>query len=131
MINLQDQVKTNTKNTISKVQLSVRSFFVSMSLAVLLAIVIVFGFSSGDSWAITSTQFVTQPQIRIATVYQDEPLINRAQAAQKDVEGQVQEAIGKVTGNRKDQVMGRAKQVESRVMNAIEDVKDQFRDILH
>jgi len=131
MINLQDQVKTNTKNTISKVQLSVRSFFVSMSLAVLLAIVIVFGFSSGDSWAITSTQFVTQPQIRIATVYQDEPLINRAQAAQKDVEGQVQEAIGKVTGNRKDQVMGRAKQVESQVMNAIEDVKDQFRDILH
>jgi uncharacterized protein YjbJ (UPF0337 family) len=64
-------------------------------------------------------------------VYQNEPLINRAQAAQKDVEGQVQEAIGKVTGNRKDQVMGRAKQVESRVMNAIEDVKDQFRDILH
>ncbi len=131
MINLQDQVKINTKNTISKVQLSVRSFSVSMSLAVLLAIVIVFGFSSGDSWAITSTQVVTQPQIRIATVYQDEPLINRAQAAQKDVEGQVQEAIGKVTGNRKDQVMGRAKQVESQVMNAIEDVKDQFRDILH
>jgi len=131
MINLQDQVKTNTKNTIGKVQLSVRSFFVSMSLAVLLAIVIVFGFSSGDSWAITSTQLVTQPQIQIATVYQNEPLINRAQAAQKDVEGQVQEAIGKVTGNRKDQVMGRAKQVESRVMNAIEDVKDQFRDILH
>jgi uncharacterized protein YjbJ (UPF0337 family) len=131
MINLQDQVKTNIKNTIGKVQLSVRSFFVSMSLAVLLAIVIVFGFSSGDSWAITSTQLVTQPQIQIATVYQNEPLINRAQAAQKDVEGQVQEAIGKVTGNRKDQVMGRAKQVESRVMNAIEDVKDQFRDILH
>jgi len=131
MINLQDQVKTNTKNTIGKVQLSVRSFFVSMTLAVLLATVIVFGFSSGDSWAITSTQLVTQPQIRIATVYQNEPLINRAQAAQKDVEGQVQEAIGKITGNRKDQVMGRAKQVESRVMNAIEDVKDQFRDILH
>jgi uncharacterized protein YjbJ (UPF0337 family) len=131
MINLQDQVKRNTKNTIGKVQLSVRSFFVSMNLAGLLAIVIVFGFSSGDSWAITSTQLVTQPQIRIATVYQNEPLINRVQAAQKDVEGEVQEGIGKVTGNRKDQIMGIAKQVESRVMNAIEDVKDQFRDILH
>jgi len=130
MIDLQDQVKINTKNTISKVQLSVRSFFVSMSLAGLLAIVIVFGFSSGDSWAITSTQLVTQPQIWIA-IYQDEPLINRVQAAQKDVEGEVQEAIGNVTGNPKDQIMGTAKQLESRVMNAIEDVKDQFRDILH
>jgi len=130
MINLQDQVKINTKNTISKVQLSVRSFFVSISLAGLLAIVIVFGFSSGNSWAITSTQLVTHPQIWIA-IYQDEPLINRVKAAQKDVEGEVQEAIGNVTGNPKDQIMGTAKQVQSRVMNAIEDVKDQFRDILH
>ena len=130
MINSQNQVKRNTKNTISKVQLSVRSLFVSMSLAGLLAIVIVFGFSSGDSWAITSTQLVTQPEIQIA-IYQDEPLINRVQAAQKDVEGEVQEAIGNVTGNREDQIMGTAKQVQSRVMNAIEDVKDQFRDILH
>jgi uncharacterized protein YjbJ (UPF0337 family) len=130
MINLQDQVKINTKNTISKVQLSVRSFFVSISLAGLLAIIIVFGFSSGNSWAITSTQLVTHPQIWIA-IYQDEPLINRVKAAQKDVEGEVQAAIGNVTGNPKDQIMGTAKQVQSRVMNAIEDVKDQFRDILH
>jgi uncharacterized protein YjbJ (UPF0337 family) len=56
---------------------------------------------------------------------------HRVKAAQKDVEGEVQEAIGNVTGNRKDQIMGTAKQVESRVMNAIEDVKDQSRDILH
>ena len=56
---------------------------------------------------------------------------HRVQAAQKQVEGEVQEAIGNVTGNREDQIMGTAKQVQSQVMNAIEDVKDQSRDILH
>jgi len=56
---------------------------------------------------------------------------HRVQAAQKDVEGGIQEAIGNVTGNQKDQIIGTAKQVESRVMNAVEDVKDQVRDSLH
>jgi len=126
-MNSQDQVKTNTKNITGKVQLSVRRFFVSMSLALLLATAIVFGFSSADSWATTSTQLVTQPQIKVELAYQNEPLINLAEAAKKDVEDQVQEAIGKVTENRKDQVVGAAKRVESRAMNTIEDVKDKFR----
>lgn len=130
-MNLQDQVKPNTKNIIGKVQLAIRRFFVSMSLAVLLATAIVFGFSSTDSWATTSTQLVTQSQTQIALSDQNESLINRADATKKDVEGQVQEAIGKVTGNRKDQIVGAAKQVESRAMNTVEDVKDKFRDILN
>ncbi|MFN6237603.1 CsbD family protein, partial [Microcystis sp.] len=42
-----------------------------------------------------------------------------------------QEAIGKATGNRQDQVAGKAKQVESQVRNAVEDVKDTVQDILN
>ena len=45
----------------------------------------------------------------------------------KNLEGKAQEAIGNVTGDLKDQMMGKAKQAESQVRNAAEDVKDQFQ----
>jgi len=48
-----------------------------------------------------------------------------------NIEGKAQEAIGKATGNRQDQVAGKAKQVESQVRNAVEDVKDTVQDILN
>ena len=57
-------------------------------------------------------------------------LKGRAKAVAKNLEGKVQEVKGKATGNRKDQVVGRAKQVESQARNAVEDVKTQVRDIL-
>jgi uncharacterized protein YjbJ (UPF0337 family) len=54
-------------------------------------------------------------------------LENRAKAAAKNVEGKVQETVGDLTGNTKDQVQGKAKQAEAKVRNAAEDVKDEFK----
>lgn len=54
-------------------------------------------------------------------------LENRAKAAAKNVEGKVQETVGDLTGNTKDQVQGNAKQAEARVRNAAEDVKDEVK----
>jgi uncharacterized protein YjbJ (UPF0337 family) len=52
-------------------------------------------------------------------------LKGRAKAVEKNVEGKLQEAAGNITGNRKDQMMGKAKQVESQARNAAEDLKDK------
>ena len=54
-------------------------------------------------------------------------LENRAKAAAKNVEGKVQETVGDLTGNTKDQMQGNAKQAEARVRNAAEDVKDEVK----
>ena len=54
-------------------------------------------------------------------------LENRAKAAAKNVEGKVQEAVGDLTGNTKDQVQGNAKQADAKVRNAAEDVKDEVK----
>ena len=48
----------------------------------------------------------------------------RAEAAGKNIEGKAQEALGKITGDPKDQVEGKAKQVDANLSNAVEDVKD-------
>jgi uncharacterized protein YjbJ (UPF0337 family) len=98
-----------------------RSFFLTMSLTVLLATSIAFGFGPANGWAATSlTQLVSQTQTQIATM-------NRAEAITKNVEGKVQEAIGNMTGDPKDQIMGKAKQVESQGRNAAEDIKDKMK----
>jgi uncharacterized protein YjbJ (UPF0337 family) len=54
-------------------------------------------------------------------------LENRVKAAAKNVEGKVQETVGDLTGNTKDQMQGNAKQAEAKVRNAAEDVKDQVK----
>ncbi|MCP9848722.1 CsbD family protein [Cyanobium sp. Morenito 9A2] len=48
----------------------------------------------------------------------------RVKAVTKDVEGKIQESIGKVTGDRGDRLAGTAKQAEAQVRHALEDVKD-------
>jgi uncharacterized protein YjbJ (UPF0337 family) len=57
-------------------------------------------------------------------------LKNRAKATAKNIEGKVQEAVGDLTGDRKAQVAGKAKQVESQARNVIEDVKDEVKKII-
>jgi uncharacterized protein YjbJ (UPF0337 family) len=73
----------------------------------------------------------TESQIRNATedVKDQLQLSGRAKAAAKNIEGNVQEAVGNVTGNTKDQMMGKAKQAESRDRNAIEDLKDGIQNL--
>jgi uncharacterized protein YjbJ (UPF0337 family) len=48
----------------------------------------------------------------------------RFKASAKDLEGKAQEAVGNLTGDRQDQLAGKAKQVESSASNLLEDVKD-------
>ncbi len=49
----------------------------------------------------------------------------RVKAGAKDFEGKTQESIGNVTGNKGDRLAGKAKQVEAKVRNTVEDVKDK------
>jgi hypothetical protein len=81
-----------------------RSFFITMILAVMLVITIGFDFGTAASWAaITPTQLKHQPQTQI-------PTLNRAKAVKKNIEGKSQSAIDSITGDLKNQRMGEAKQ---------------------
>ncbi len=57
-------------------------------------------------------------------------LPERVNAATKNIEGKTQEAIGNVTGDSRDQVTGKAKQMESKTRNLMEDAKDKLKDML-
>lgn len=94
-------------------------FFLTVSLVLLVGIFTVF--SSENSLA---TTLLNQP---ISLVKTQIVAMNRVDAIGKDIEGKAQEAIGNVTGNKKDQFMGKAKQAESKVRNTFEDVKDATR----
>ena len=83
-----------------------RKFFLVISLVLFLGIFTAF------------TSEVSLAQTQIATT------MNRVEATTKNIEGKVQETFGNVTGNKKDQFMGKAKQAESKVRNAVEDIKD-------
>lgn len=52
---------------------------------------------------------------------------DRAKAIGKNIEGKAQEALGNVTGDPEDKAEGKAKQAESQVRHAAEDVKDQVK----
>ncbi|MFM9263863.1 CsbD family protein [Tychonema sp. BBK16] len=54
---------------------------------------------------------------------------DRAKAIGKNVEGKVQEVFGNITGNKKDQVEGKAKQAEAAARHAAEDLKNAVKDI--
>ncbi len=55
---------------------------------------------------------------------------NRIEAAAKNIEGKVQEAVGELTGNEGQKIEGQAKQAEAKVMNAKEDVKESAKDMV-
>jgi uncharacterized protein YjbJ (UPF0337 family) len=52
---------------------------------------------------------------------------DRAKATAKNVEGKIQEGIGKVTGNPEDEAAGKAKQAEAKVRHSVENVKDDVK----
>ena len=54
---------------------------------------------------------------------------DRAKAIGKNVEGKVQEVFGNITGNKKDQVEGKAKQAEAAARHAAEDMKNAVKDL--
>ncbi|MBD1913979.1 MULTISPECIES: CsbD family protein [unclassified Leptolyngbya] len=52
---------------------------------------------------------------------------DRAKATGKNIEGKIQEAVGKVTGNPQDEVAGRAKQQEASAEHTVENIKDNLK----
>ncbi|QZZ22056.1 CsbD family protein [Leptothermofonsia sichuanensis E412] len=54
-------------------------------------------------------------------------LEERAKATAKNVEGKVQEAIGNITGDPKDQIEGKLKQAEASARHGKEDIKDDVQ----
>jgi uncharacterized protein YjbJ (UPF0337 family) len=95
-----------------------RRFFYHLTLTVILVITVAFSFGTEKSWAtMPITELLRSPQPQIATM-------NRINAMSKDVEGKTQEAIGDLTGDPKNQMMGKAKQVQGQAMKAAEDIKD-------
>lgn len=57
-------------------------------------------------------------------------LEDRAKATAKNVEGKMQEAAGKVTGDPADKAEGKVKQNEAEARHAKEDVKDGVKDVV-
>jgi uncharacterized protein YjbJ (UPF0337 family) len=52
---------------------------------------------------------------------------DRAKATGKNIEGKAQEVLGKITGDPEDKAEGKAKQAESQVRHAAENLKDEVK----
>ncbi|MEB3310509.1 MAG: CsbD family protein [Snowella sp.] len=93
----------------------IRYFLVTTSLVIFLATAIALGIPPAQSWAAPSEgQLPTQ----IAWGW------GRGKAVGKNLEGKAQEGFSKVTGDPKDQIVGKMKQTESQARNVAEDMKD-------
>jgi len=57
-------------------------------------------------------------------------LKNKAKATAKNIEGKVQEGIGNLTGDTKNQAEGKAKQVEASIEHSVEDTKDAVKNVV-
>jgi uncharacterized protein YjbJ (UPF0337 family) len=58
-------------------------------------------------------------------------LEDRAKATAQNIEGKAQEMIGKVTGNPRDSAEGQAKQEEAAARHAVENVKDEIKNVIN
>jgi uncharacterized protein YjbJ (UPF0337 family) len=76
-----------------------------------------------DQFMGKAKQVESQARNKAEDIKDSMSLKGRSKAVAKNIEGKTQEAIGNMTGNSKDQFMGKAKQVESQARNAVEDVK--------
>jgi uncharacterized protein YjbJ (UPF0337 family) len=52
---------------------------------------------------------------------------DRAKATAKNIEGKVQEGLGDLSGDPKDQAEGKSKQAQAKVIHTVEDVKDSVK----
>lgn len=92
-----------------------KQFFLAASLIVFMATAIAFGMAPANSWAATS---VSQPSTQIAWGW------GRGKAVGKNLEGKAQEGSSQITGDPKDQIVGKMKQTESQARNVAEDMKE-------
>jgi uncharacterized protein YjbJ (UPF0337 family) len=52
---------------------------------------------------------------------------DRANATGKNIKGKVQDAVGKITGDKEEQAEGKSKQTEASGQHAVEDAKDTVK----
>jgi uncharacterized protein YjbJ (UPF0337 family) len=55
-------------------------------------------------------------------------LVDDTKAAAKNLEGKAQETIGEITGDKNDQLAGKAKQAQASGEHAVADLKDAVHD---
>ncbi len=55
-------------------------------------------------------------------------LVDDMKATAKNIEGKSQETTGNITGDKKDQLAGKAKQAQASGEHAVEDLKDAVHD---
>jgi len=55
-------------------------------------------------------------------------LVNDIKATAKNIEGKAQETVGNITGDKADQLAGKAKQAQASGEHAVEDLKDAVHD---
>lgn len=97
----------------------IRQFLLTTGFVLLLATATALGLTAKDSLAATSL-IPSINQTHLA-------MWGRAEANTKNIEGKIQETFGNVMDSPKDQIAGKAKQVESQVRNAAADVKDNLK----
>jgi uncharacterized protein YjbJ (UPF0337 family) len=100
-----------------------RRFSLSLGLAVVLTITTAFGFGAASWAAPLSFSPMGASQGQLVALFGWE----KAKAKTKQIEGKAQETLGNVTGDPKDQVMGKAKQAEGQMRGAAADLKDQMQ----
>lgn len=89
-----------------------RRFFLNISLSVILVTFISLGFGTASSWAaISSTDSISQPQIPIATMKQEDKI--------NEVKGKIKEKIGTITGDSKKQAAGKAMQFKAKTLEGL------------
>lgn len=98
----------------------IRKFLITITLVLFISTATVFSFTGNNASA--STLFISSinpPNNQIAWGKE------RAKSVNKDIEGKTQETIGNITGDPKDQFMGKVKQFDSKVSNKTEDIKEK------
>jgi uncharacterized protein YjbJ (UPF0337 family) len=93
----------------------IRQFVIAVNLVFLVMSITLFGFNVDRSLAANKSEGWGW---------------GKAQVVTEDIEGKIQETAGNITGSPKDQMMGKAKQVESKARdaaNAVDDVKDKMK----
>lgn len=93
--------------------LKIRSVLLTIGLVLFISMTGTSSFGSGESWAHPSfMRGGNSQQTQVAAM-------DRAKVMAKDVEGKAQEMIGNMTGDAKNQVGGKAKQLEAKTREGI------------
>jgi uncharacterized protein YjbJ (UPF0337 family) len=78
-------------------------------------------------------RFIDSKGVRAARCYQElggtsVSIQDRIEATAKNIEGKIQEAVGELTGDEKQKLEGKAKQMEAAAQHAKEDLKDAVKE---